>query len=137
MNRSRVGVWGGVVPGGDPLCERGGVYGYLPHRIHKGKLESMEVTSKPFTILITGSRHWNDYDAIYSVLSGLNAPADSLFVHGGATGADRMGSAIAQKLGLKSICVDADWNAHGKAAGPMRNQKMIDDYKPDVCIAFP
>lgn len=30
------------------------------------------------------------------------------------------------------------WNVHGKAAGPIRNQEMVDtDPKPDCCFAFP
>jgi hypothetical protein len=30
-----------------------------------------------------------------------------------------------------------DWKTHGKAGGPIRNQMMLDDYKPQVVIAFP
>lgn len=31
----------------------------------------------------------------------------------------------------------ADWSKYGKAAGPMRNQKMLDEYKPDLVVALP
>lgn len=31
----------------------------------------------------------------------------------------------------------AYWNLHGKAAGPIRNQLMLDKYDPDLVIAFP
>lgn len=31
----------------------------------------------------------------------------------------------------------ADWKTHGRAAGPIRNQQMLDEGKPDVVIAFP
>ena len=31
----------------------------------------------------------------------------------------------------------ADWDKHGKAAGPIRNKQMIDEGKPDLVIAFP
>lgn len=30
----------------------------------------------------------------------------------------------------------ADWDKHGKAAGPIRNKQMIDEGKPDYVIAF-
>lgn len=30
----------------------------------------------------------------------------------------------------------ADWLKHGKAAGPIRNQKMIDDFLPHRVVAF-
>ncbi len=31
----------------------------------------------------------------------------------------------------------ADWKTHGKAAGPIRNQQMLDEGKPDLVVAFP
>lgn len=31
----------------------------------------------------------------------------------------------------------ADWKQYGKAAGPIRNQRMLDEGKPDLVIAFP
>lgn len=31
----------------------------------------------------------------------------------------------------------ANWKSHGKGAGPIRNQKMIDEGKPDLVLAFP
>lgn len=31
----------------------------------------------------------------------------------------------------------ANWKKFGKAAGPLRNVKMIEEGKPDVVIAFP
>jgi len=30
----------------------------------------------------------------------------------------------------------ADWDRHGRAAGPIRNAEMLDDFKPDLVIAF-
>ena len=31
----------------------------------------------------------------------------------------------------------ADWDGLGRKAGPIRNQRMLDDGKPDLGIAFP
>jgi acyl-CoA synthetase (NDP forming) len=31
----------------------------------------------------------------------------------------------------------ANWKKHGKSAGPIRNQLMLDVGKPDLVIAFP
>jgi hypothetical protein len=31
----------------------------------------------------------------------------------------------------------ADWNTHGRAAGPIRNQRMLDEVKPELVVAFP
>jgi len=33
--------------------------------------------------------------------------------------------------------VRAKWSKHGRAAGPIRNQEMIDECKPDLVVAFP
>jgi hypothetical protein len=31
----------------------------------------------------------------------------------------------------------ADWDGLGRKAGPIRNQRMLDEGKPDLVIAFP
>ena len=88
-------------------------------------------------ILITGSRNWNDVETMIEVLSPYNITRDvKTLVHGGASGADIIAGEIAAEFGW---CVEeypADWQAHGKAAGPIRNQKMV-DLGADVCLAFP
>ena len=45
-------------------------------------------------------------------------------------------AAIARKLGFKVIMVWADWELEGKAAGPIRNQRMLDIHQPDLVLAF-
>lgn len=30
-----------------------------------------------------------------------------------------------------------DWDKYGNAAGPIRNQQMLDEGKPDLVVAFP
>jgi hypothetical protein len=62
----------------------------------------------------------------------------SRIVHGNCrTGADQMADKWALHHGLERTAVDADWNAHGKAAGPIRNQEMIDLFQPKRLVAFP
>ena len=31
----------------------------------------------------------------------------------------------------------ADWDTHGRGAGPIRNKQMLEEGKPDLVIAFP
>lgn len=89
-------------------------------------------------VLVCGSRHYSDYKRIHHVLNMTHVEHGiSHLIEGGQTGADR----IARKWAIAS-CVpfttfEADWNSHGRAAGPIRNQKMLDDGKPDVVFAFP
>ena len=32
---------------------------------------------------------------------------------------------------------DMEWKGYGKAAGPIRNRRMLDDFQPDLVLAFP
>lgn len=45
-------------------------------------------------------------------------------VSGGCRGADECGEALARANGFKLTVMAADWNQHGKAAGPIRNREM-------------
>lgn len=59
----------------------------------------------------------------------------SLVIHGAAKGADEAAQLWAISNGFKVLGFPADWEKHGKAAGPIRNQEML-DLKPDVVISF-
>lgn len=84
-------------------------------------------------VIVTGSRGWSNRDLIADVLADL--PGDSVVVHGGARGADRIAHQEAQKLGLLLEVHEADWEGLGKLAGFIRNQAMA-DLGADLCIAF-
>ncbi len=85
-------------------------------------------------ILICGDRKWRDMSVIERELKKF--PADTVVIHGAAKGADTLGGFVADKLGFKVLAFPAKWNIYGRAAGPIRNQKMIDDGKPDLVLAF-
>ncbi len=59
-----------------------------------------------------------------------------MIIHGGAPGADMTADRIARKRGHTVIEVKANWDLYGDAAGPIRNQKMLDDWNPDKVTAF-
>lgn len=84
-------------------------------------------------ILVCGDRHWRDGSVIQFRLEQLDR--DVTILHGGARGADRIASNIAKALGLHVQEVPAAWAAKGRAAGPIRNRKML-DLEPDLVIAF-
>lgn len=84
-------------------------------------------------IIICGDRNWNNYWGIYDVISRLDR--NSVIIHGAARGADHMAGTIAKNLGFKVISVPADWEQYGRAAGPIRNKKML-DMEPELVIAF-
>jgi predicted solute-binding protein len=43
----------------------------------------------------------------------------------------------AKAEGVPCEVYQADWARLGRKAGPIRNQRMLDEAKPDVVIAFP
>lgn len=94
--------------------------------------------SDDYRILITGSRHWDDEQAITDALLDVARDQDRQLtvVHGGASGADNIAGVVAEELGMNVEVHPANWDKHGKAAGPIRNQHMV-DLGADVCLAFP
>lgn len=87
-------------------------------------------------ILVTGARDWDDYEAVAEPLRKLKDFGDNhLVIQGGALGADEMAKRIACELGMECHTEEADWTKHGKAAGPIRNGRMV-AMNPDVVLAF-
>jgi imidazolonepropionase-like amidohydrolase len=62
--------------------------------------------------------------------------SDTVLIHGAARGADRHADAYGQYRHWEVHPEPAEWTKYGKAAGPIRNQLMLDKYQPDVCHAF-
>lgn len=58
-------------------------------------------------------------------------------IEGGAPGADAGARTFAEQSSIPVVTYYANWRAHGRRAGPIRNQRMIDEGKPDLVIAFP
>lgn len=74
-------------------------------------------------IIVTGSRHWADEEAIYNILDEVNP---LVLIHGDADGADDIADRwAAREKCLVSIWMYAQWEQHGLKAGPMRNEEML------------
>lgn len=84
-------------------------------------------------ILVCGSRDFRNDLAIEQRLRYL--PTTAVIMHGGATGADTIADRIARDLGLDIIAEPARWLRYGRAAGPIRNRRML-DRGPDLVLAF-
>lgn len=84
--------------------------------------------------LVCGGRH---YERLFAVMDDVvSHESDFVLIHGNAPGAD----SLADAWGLsRRAYVDypAQWQRLGRAAGPLRNQKMIDEWRPDLVVAFP
>lgn len=92
-------------------------------------------------VLVCGGRKFEAYLRFAAVMRDLQAERGrfTVVVHGGAPGADWCAHLWANSpIGSRQeIVFPADWKAHGRPAGPKRNQKMIDEGKPDLVVAFP
>jgi hypothetical protein len=62
---------------------------------------------------------------------------EKIIIQGGAPGADEVAVDWAIINGVKYLTYDADWKKYKRAAGPIRNQRIIDEGKPDLLLAFP
>lgn len=92
-------------------------------------------------ILLCGSRDWNDFITIKTYLEKLNNSDNQIqkpitIIHGGCKGADSIAGYIAAQLGFQVRVYKADWSKYGKAAGPIRNQQMLDEGKPNLVVVF-
>jgi hypothetical protein len=81
-------------------------------------------------ILVCGSRYWDDGAAVHAGIFGLTALAgddpDTIIIEGGARGADAEAASWARAFApLLHERYPADWDTHGKAAGPIRNRRML------------
>lgn len=91
-----------------------------------------------YTVVMTGSRVWDDAAAIRSVIERLYGEHEDLVVHvGDARGADAIVRNVCGELGITVVVHVADWKKRGRAAGPVRNRKMLDAAKPELVVAFP
>jgi hypothetical protein len=92
-------------------------------------------------VLITGTREDGPHcQRAFEVLTKVWSRADNptlTVVHGACpTGVDAYVDTMARDAGFSVETYPADWDTHGKAAGPLRNKQMV-DLGADLCLAFP
>lgn len=92
----------------------------------------------PFRVIIAGSRDFSDYNLLREkcdrILSDQKSNHQIVIVSGTARGADRLGEQYAKERGYEVRQYPADWDAHGKSAGFIRNREMAKN--ADALIAF-
>jgi len=89
-------------------------------------------------VLVCGGRDYADHERVNEILDKIHetTPITEL-AQGGAAGADRWGKFWAVDRKVRWREYRADWDQHGKAAGAIRNKRMLVEFKPDLVIAFP
>ncbi len=86
-------------------------------------------------VIIAGGRDFSDYELLKERCDHfLSLTQGVVVVSGCARGADTLGEQWAQERGHEIIRMPADWNKHGKLAGPIRNSEMAK--QAEALIAF-
>lgn len=94
-------------------------------------------------VLICGGRDYTDRVGLFAAMENIDdklmntSPGITHVISGCARGADTLALEWARRYDLPVSMFPADWKRDGRAAGPIRNQRMIDEGKPDLVIAFP
>lgn len=88
-------------------------------------------------VLVCGGRHYDDAAKVWLTLDALHRAGIGKVVHGGSNGADALAKAWAEARDVECVEHVAHWDKHGRAAGPIRNQAMLDLEEPDLVLAFP
>lgn len=90
------------------------------------------------TVLVCGGRDYEDRDSLRMVLDAAHTYNPiKLLIAGGARGADTLAEYWARDNGIPRKIFPADWHTYGNRAGPIRNQQMLNEGKPDIVVAFP
>lgn len=97
-----------------------------------------DVQQAPVPILVCGGRDFADRALVFYALDRVLAKFGTVaIVQGGARGADATAHEWATFHKQMLINCPANWQLHGKAAGPIRNQFMLDQWHPKLVVAFP
>ena len=89
-------------------------------------------------LLVCGGRNYKARDVVYSLLDAIHAQSPiSTIIQGGATGADALAASWAYRNRVNVEEYRANWAQYGPAAGPIRNQRMLDKGRPTAYHAFP
>ncbi len=90
-------------------------------------------------VLVCGGRNYDDLGAVWGYLDALHnmsGPVD-VVIHGGARGADLLADKWAVYNNVRRLEFLPNWQEHGRAAGPIRNRRMLEEAKPDLVAASP
>ena len=87
-------------------------------------------------IVIGGCRDYNNYELFKSHLDEIieSEKDEIIIISGHCSGVDLMGERYAEENSFKVEIFLPEWEKYGRAAGPIRNRKMVNT--SDIVIAF-
>lgn len=89
--------------------------------------------------IVCGGRDYKDRDFFFATMDAIHQNLKlTAIIEGGASGADELALEWSRERGIPEHArYTADWSAHGRSAGPIRNMQMLSEERPDLVIAFP
>jgi len=87
-------------------------------------------------VLVCGGRDFNNAAMLARAMAALPSKP-SVVIHGAARGADTLAGQWAKEAGVPVEVYPAEWAAHGRKAGALRNAEMLAKGKPDFVLAMP
>ncbi len=89
-------------------------------------------------VLVCGGRNYANVGFLNVTLSELHVRYQfTRLIHGGANGADTLAGAWAIARGIPVDVFPAEWRSDGRAAGAIRNVRMLREGQPQLIVAFP
>ena len=89
-------------------------------------------------VLVCGGRDYHEIERFNRIMDAAHAKEPfSVVIHGAYRGADMLARGWALSRQVEQLAFPADWKKYGESAGPLRNQRMIREGKPDIVVAFP
>lgn len=89
-------------------------------------------------IIVAGCRNYTDYDEaknfINFCIKDFKDKYSLCLLSGGCRGADLLGERFAIENNWQIKKYPAEWNKYGRAAGPIRNNKMVCDSDFIICF---
>jgi hypothetical protein len=107
--------------------------GYAQRFEMAATLAQLRKKNRAARIAVVGSRDYPDLHRV-GMFVWSQREAKTVIISGGARGVDQAAVAQAKKDGIPYEEYPADWKAHGKAAGMIRNGELVE--KADVVVAF-
>lgn len=88
-------------------------------------------------LLVCGGRDYSDRDTMFNILEGFEFEhIVEVVIEGEAPGADLLAREWAESMDIDVDPYPASWKVYGRAAGPIRNQQMLVEGKPNYAFAF-
>ena len=94
-------------------------------------------------LLVSGGRNYTDRKRVYAEIMAIFTDysqewAGCVLIHGACpTGADKLADDWAAENEVPVMKYPPEWHKYGRAAGPFRNRRMLEEGQPDIVLVFP